>query len=208
MSGIIGRKLGMTSIFDETGNHVVCTVIEAGPCAVTQVKTEKTDGYDAVQLGYGERKEKNTPRAQRGHFKSAGVTPKRKLIEFRDYELPDLSPGDEVRIESVFKEGHLVDVTGMSKGKGFQGVVKRHGFGGVGMVTHGQHNRQRKPGSIGQSSSPSRVVKGMRMGGRTGNSRVKMRDLLVVRILPEHNLLVVKGSVPGPRHGLLRIDLS
>jgi len=208
MSGIIGRKLGMTSIFDDAGNQVVCTVIEAGPCPVTQVKTEDKDGYTAVQLGFGEKKEKNTHRAQRGHFKAAGIPPKRKLMEFRDYGIEDVSLGDEIRIENVFKVGQMVDITGLSKGKGFQGVVKRHGFGGVGMVTHGQHNRQRHPGSIGQSSSPSRVLKGMKMGGRTGNAQVKMADLEVVRIFEEQNLLVVKGSVPGPKHGLLRIELS
>ncbi len=208
MSGIIGRKLGMTSIFDEAGDHVVCTVIEAGPCPVTHVKTMDKDGYESVQLGFGMRKEKNTPRAQRGHFKAAGIDPVRTLMEFRDYEVENLSLGDEVRVEQVFEVGQFVDVSGLSKGKGFQGVVKRHGFGGVGMATHGQHNRQRMPGSIGQSSSPSRVVKGMRMGGRTGNRKVKMADLEVVRIFADQNLLLVKGAVPGPRNGLLKIELS
>ncbi len=208
MSGIIGRKLGMTSVFDEAGNQVVCTVIEAGPCAVTQVKTMETDGYEAVQLGFDEAKEKRTHRAQRGHFKAAGVTPKRKLMEFRDFSLQDVQRGDIVRLDKIFEAGQLVDVTGVSKGKGFQGVVRRHNFGGVGMSTHGQHNRQRKPGSLGQSSDPSRVYKGLRMAGRMGNRQVTSLDLTVVRIFPESNLMLVEGAVPGPTNGIVRIELS
>lgn len=206
MSGIIGRKLGMTSVFDGAGNQVICTVIEAGPCAVTQLKTEETDGYSAVQLAFGDRREKTTHRAQRGHFKAAGVGSKRKVMEFREYGLSDLSLGDEVRVEDIFEEGQTVHVIGVSKGKGFQGVVKRHGFGGVGMVTHGQHNRQRAPGSIGQASDPSRVFKGQKMGGRTGNDTVKVKNLRVVRILPENNLVLIKGAVPGPKSSFVRIE--
>jgi large subunit ribosomal protein L3 len=208
MSGIIGRKLGMTSVFDEVGNQVVCTVIEAGPCAVTQVKTVESDGYDAVQLGFEEAKEKRTHRAQRGHFKAAGVTPRRRLMEFRDYALTDLRRGDEVRVDKVFEVGQLVDVSGTSKGKGFQGVVRRHNFSGVGMGTHGQHNRQRKPGSLGQSSDPSRVFKGLRMAGRMGNRKVTSLDLTIVRLFPESNLMLVEGAIPGPTNGIVRIELS
>lgn len=206
--GIIGKKLGMTSVFDGAGNQVVCTVLLAGPCAVTQIKTVESDGYEAVQLGFGERKEKNTPRAQRGHFKSAGVSPKRAVMEFRDFPTTTLSRGDEVRVESIFQEGQLVDVSGVSKGKGFQGVVRRHNFGGVGMSTHGQHNRQRKPGSLGQSSDPSRVFKGVRMAGRMGGKQVKVRDLTIVRILPDSNLMLVEGAVPGPDNSYVKIELS
>lgn len=195
----------MTSIFDETGNNVICTVIEAGPCVVTQVKDAEKDGYSAIQLSFGERKEKHTTKAQMGHFKAAGTVPKRKVVEFRDDPRADLALGDEVRVDDSFKEGDTVIVVGQSKGKGFQGVVKRHGFSGVGMTTHGQHNRQRAPGSIGQGSSPSRVFKGMLMGGRMGNDRVTVKNLKVVRILPEHNLLLVRGAVPGPKNGLLEI---
>ena len=196
-SGMIGKKLGMTSIFDDAGNNVACTVIEAGPNVVTQVKTGETDGYEAVQLGYGEKKAKRTSKAMQGHFEAAGATPKRKLREFREFE-GEVDLGDEVRLEEIFEEGERIDVAGISKGKGFQGVVKRHGFSGVGMQTHGQHNRQRAPGSIGASSYPSRVFKGMRMGGRMGNARVKVTNLQVVRIFPEHTLILVKGAVPGP----------
>ena len=198
----------MTNVFDETGNQQVCTVIEAGPCAVIQIKTEERDGYAAVQLGFGARKEKRTPRALRGHFEKAGSEPKRRLEEFRGFDLDDLSLGDEVRVEQVFNEGDPIHVTGTSKGKGFQGVVRRHGFGGVGMMTHGQHNRQRAPGSIGQASDPSRVFKGTKMGGRMGGARVKVRNLRVVRIFPENNLILVSGAVPGPKNGVVRIDRS
>lgn len=198
MSGMIGKKLGMTSIFDAAGNNVVCTVIEAGPNVVTQVKDGERDGYEAVQLGFGEKKEKSTTKALRGHFEAAGTSPKKQLTEFRNYRA-EVSLGDEVRVEDVFEEGERIDVVGYSKGKGFQGVVKRHGFSGVGMRTHGQHNRERAPGSIGQSSDPSRVFKGMRMAGRMGNDRVKVKNLLVARILADNNLLLIRGAVPGPK---------
>ena len=205
MSGIIGRKLGMTSVFDEAGNSVVCTVIEAGPNLVTQVKTEDgRDGYNAVQFGFGEKKAKRTSKALQGHFEAAGTGPKRKVTEFRNFA-GDVALGDEVRAEDLFQEGEKIDVVGTSKGKGFQGVVKRHGFGGVGMQTHGQHNRQRAPGSIGQSSDPSRVFKGMRMAGRMGGNRVKVKNLRVVRILPDHDLILVSGAVPGPKNSFVEL---
>lgn len=204
MSGLIGRKLGMTSVFDEAGNNIVCTVIEAGPNVVTQVKGADRDGYVAVQLGFADKKEKRTTSALRGHFKAAGTAPKRSLAEFRDYGL-EVSLGDELGVGDVFVPGEIVDVVGTSKGKGFQGVVKRHGFSGVGMRTHGQHNRERAPGSIGQSSDPSRVFKGMRMGGRQGHSRVKVKNLTVVQVLPDHNLILVEGAVPGPKNGFVQI---
>ena len=194
----------MTSVFDDAGNNIVCTVIEAGPNVVTQVRESERDGYVAVQLGFAEKKEKRTTSALRGHFKAAGTTPKRRLVEFRNYGL-DVSLGDEVSVGDVFVPGELVDVVGTSKGKGFQGVVKRHGFSGVGMRTHGQHNRERAPGSIGQSSDPSRVFKGMRMAGRQGNDRVKVKNLTVVKVLPDHNLLLVEGAVPGPKTGFVQI---
>ncbi|NNF56697.1 MAG: 50S ribosomal protein L3 [Rhodothermaceae bacterium] len=206
MSGILGRKVGMTTIFDDFGDQVVCTVIEAGPCPVTQVKTIETDGYDAVQLGFVDKKAKRTTKALAGHFEAAGVEPKRHLVEFRNWsgeETPDL--GTDVTVAEVFEEGDAIRVTGTSKGKGFQGVVKRHGFRGVNDATHGQHNRQRAPGSIGQASSPSRVFKGVKMAGRTGGERVTVKGLRVVRLLPEQNLLLVKGAVPGPKKGLLEI---
>ncbi len=203
-SGMIGRKLGMTSVFDEAGDQIACTVIEMGPNVVTQVKTGETDGYGAVQLAFGDKKPKRTSNAMKGHFEAAGVTPKRKIREFRDFE-GEVNLGDEVRVEDVFEEGERVDVAGVSKGKGFQGVVKRHGFGGVGMQTHGQHNRQRAPGSIGAASYPARVFKGMRMGGRMGGKRVKTKNLAVVRIYPEHNLLLVGGAVPGPTGSLVEV---
>lgn len=204
MSGLIGKKIGMTSVFDATGNQVVCTVVEAGPCVVTQIKSDEVDGYSAIQLGYAERKEKRTTKAMRGHFSKVDTTPKRHLVEFKNFN-GDLSAGDELTIEDVFAEGDPVRVIGTSKGKGFQGVVKRHGFSGVGMQTHGQHNRGRAPGSIGQSSSPSRVFKGMRMGGRTGNDRITVKNLRVVRIFPDKNLLLIKGALPGPKNGILEI---
>jgi len=204
MSGLIGRKLGMTSIYDQAGNQVVCTVIEAGQNVVTQIRTEEVDGYNAVQVGYGEKKEKRTTKALKGHFAKAGTTPKRKLVEFRDYDL-EVSLGQEISVSDLFEQGERIDVVGVSKGKGFQGVVKRHGFGGVGMQTHGQHNRVRAPGSIGQSSFPSRVFKGTRMHGRKGNDRVKVKNLQIVQILPEHNLILVKGAVPGPKGAFLEL---
>ncbi|RMG79641.1 MAG: 50S ribosomal protein L3 [Bacteroidetes bacterium] len=197
MPGIIGKKLGMTSIYDENGKNIPCTVIEAGPCVVTQIRTEEKDGYSAVQLAYGERKEKNTPAPLKGHFKKAKTTPKRFVKEFEGFE-QELNVGDEVKIDAVFVEGEYVDVSGKSKGKGFQGVVKRHGFGGVGQRTHGQHNRERAPGSIGASSYPSRVFKGMRMAGRTGGKKITVTNLQVLKLYPEKNIMVLKGAVPGP----------
>lgn len=206
MSGILGRKIGMTSVFDDNGNNVVCTVIETGPCVVTQIKTEETDGYRAVQLAFGDKKEKNTTKALQGHFEAAGTSPKRRLTEFRDYSgLDDLSLGDEIAVGDVFAEGDRVHVIGTSKGKGFQGVVKRHNFGGVNDATHGQHNRQRAPGSIGQASDPSRVFKGTKMAGRTGNDRVTVKNLRVVRVFPEKNLLLVNGAIPGAKQGFVEI---
>ncbi len=205
MSGMIGKKLGMTSIFDDAGRNIVCTVVEAGPNAVTHVKTaEGKDGYSAVQMAFGEKKEKRTTKALKGHFDKAGTSPKRKVLEFRDFTA-DVSLGDEVRVESLFAEGETIDVVGTSKGKGFQGVVKRHGFGGVGMQTHGQHNRQRAPGSIGASSWPSRVFKGTRMAGRMGSDRVKVKNLRVVRILADSNLILIKGAIPGPKGSFVEL---
>jgi len=206
MTGLIGKKIGMTSLFHETGDNTPCTVIEVDPCTVTQLKTDETDGYSAVQLGYGTRKEKSMTRALKGHLEASGAGPKAGLAEFRDFELgEDVTLGSEIRLEDVFKEGDIVHVSGTSKGKGFQGVVKRHGFSGVGMATHGQHNRQRAPGSIGQSSDPSRVFKGTKMPGRMGNSQVTVRNLKVVGLYPDNNLLVIKGAVPGPKNGIVRI---
>jgi large subunit ribosomal protein L3 len=196
MSGIIGKKVGMTSIYDASGKNIPCTVIEAGPCVVTQVRTKEVDGYEAVQLAYDEAKEKNTSKSMMGHFKKANTTPKRMLVEFTRFpERKEL--GEEVKVD-VFNEGEFVDVVGVSKGKGFQGVVKRHNFRGVNDQTHGQHNRLRAPGSIGASSYPSRVFKGMRMAGRTGGKRVKMINLEVLKVVADKNLLIVKGSIPGP----------
>lgn len=194
----------MTSVFDGLGNQIACTVIEVGPNVVTQVKTEETDGYRAVQLGYGEKKEKRTSKALRGHFERASTAPLRFIREFRDFDA-EVSLGDEVRVEEVFVEGERIDVAGTSKGKGFQGVVKRHGFSGVGMQTHGQHNRQRAPGSVGASSWPSRVFKGMRMAGQTGNARVTVKNLRVVRVLADQNLVLVEGAVPGARKGFVEL---
>lgn len=204
MSGIIGKKVGMTSVFDENGKNVPCTVIEAGPCVVTQVRTLEKDGYEAIQLGYDEKKEKNTSKALRGHFEKANTTPKRVLVEFSRFE-DKKQFGEEVTVD-VFSEGEYVDVVGVSKGKGFQGVVKRHGFAGVNDATHGQHNRLRAPGSIGASSYPSRVFKGMRMAGQTGNKRVKVINLQVVKVVPEQNLLVVKGSIPGAKGSYITVE--
>ncbi len=204
MPGLIGKKIGMTSVFDENGKQIAVTVLQAGPCVVTQVKTKEKDGYDAVQLAYDDKKEKNTTKPMIGHFKKAGTTPKRKVVEFRG-KFNDINLGDVLTVD-IFKDDRWVDVVGWSKGKGFQGVVKRHGFAGVGMRTHGQHNRARHPGSIGASSDPSRVFKGMRMAGRTGNKRVKMLNLQIVKVIPEHNLLIVKGAVPGPKGGYVIIE--
>lgn len=205
MSGIIGKKIGMTSVFDAEGNNVPCTVILAGPNVVTQVKSkEERDGYAAVQLAFDEKKEKRVNSAQRGHFEKAGTTPKRKLVEFRKFSL-DVELGDEVTLDQLFEEGETIDVVGTSKGKGFQGVVRRHGFGGVGMRTHGQHNRNRAPGSIGAGSDPSRVFKGMRMAGRMGGERVKVKNLKVVRVLADQNIVLVRGAVPGARNSYVEI---
>lgn len=199
MSGIIGKKIAMTSLFDENGKNIPCTIIQAGPCVVTQVRTEETDGYSSVQLGFDDAKEKNTTAAMKGHFKKAGTTPKRKLVEFDGSNFEDLELGAEVNV-NIFQEGEYVDVTGTSKGKGFQGVVKRHGFAGVGQSTHGQKNRLRAPGSIGAGSDPSRVFKGMRMAGRMGGEQVTVQNLIVLKIDAEQNLLIVKGAVPGPKN--------
>lgn len=194
MPGIIGKKIGMTSIYSAEGKATPCTLIEAGPCVVTQVKTVEKDGYSAVQLGFGEKRVKNTPSGLKGHFEKAKTTPKQKLAEFKGFD--NLNLGDVVN-SSLFAEGDFVDVIGTTKGKGFQGVVKRHGFGGVGEATHGQHNRLRAPGSIGACSFPSRVFPGMRMGGQTGNGRVKMPNLQIVKVLTDKNIILVKGSIPG-----------
>lgn len=203
MPGIIGRKIGMTSIYSAEGKAMPCTVIEAGPCVVTQLKTQDRDGYEAVQLGFGERKEKNTPNALKGHFKKAKTDPKSSLVEFQGFE--GLNLGDSVSVE-IFEEGEYVTVSGTSKGKGFQGVVKRHGFGGVGQATHGQHNRMRAPGSIGAASYPARVFKGMRMAGQMGNEKVKVQNLRVLKVVPEKNLLVVKGCVPGHKNSYVTVQ--
>jgi large subunit ribosomal protein L3 len=204
MPGLIGKKIGMTSVYSAEGKNIPCTVIEAGPCVVTQVKKEDTDGYEAVQLAFGEKKEKSTPKAMQGHFKKSKVSPKRKLVEFQGFE-EDKNLGDVVTVE-LFNEGDWVDVVGTSKGKGFQGVVKRHGFHGVGDATHGQHNRLRAPGSLGAGSTPSRVMKGMKMAGRMGGDRVKQQNLKVVGVYAEKNLIVVKGSIPGAKGSFVLIE--
>jgi large subunit ribosomal protein L3 len=203
MPGIIGRKIGMTSVYGSEGENIACTVIEAGPCVVTQVKNEETDGYVAIQLSFGEKKEKNTTKAALGHFKKANTTAKRNVIEFRDFsaEFSGFAElGKEIRIQDVFAEGDFIDAVGTSKGRGFQGVVKRHGFSGVGGQTHGQHNRLRAPGSMGNASFASRVPKGKRLAGRMGNDRVKLTNLQIVKILPEQNIIVVSGSLPGAKN--------
>ena len=202
MSGLIGKKVGMTSIFDENGKNIPCTVIEAGPCVVTQVRTEEVDGYSALQLGFDDAK--TASKAAQGHAKKAGTVAKRKIVEFQEFE-GEFKLGDAVTVD-VFKEGQFVDVVGTSKGKGFQGVVKRHGFGGVGQSTHGQHNRLRAPGSIGAASYPARVFKGMRMAGQMGNERVKVQNLRVLKVVAEKNLLVVKGCVPGHKNSYVIIE--
>lgn len=209
MPGIIGKKVGMTSIFTPEGKNVACTVIEAGPCVVTQVKDKDTDGYKAVQLAYDDKKEKNVTKAEKGHFAKAKTTAKKKIVEFRDFRAEfenKVVLGNEIRIEDVFKENDFLDAIGTTKGKGFQGVVKRHGFGGVGQSTHGQHNRGRAPGSIGASSFPSRVFKGLRMAGRTGGDRVKVTNLKVMKIYPEQNLIVVSGSIPGAKNSYVILE--
>jgi len=194
MPGIIGRKVGMTSIYSAEGKSLPCTVIEAGPCVVTQLKTQDRDGYEAVQLGFGDRKEKNTPNALKGHFKKANTTPKSKLVEFKGFK--DVNVGDIIAV-TLFQEGEFVDVIGTTKGKGFQGVVRRHGFAGVGQATHGQHNRLRAPGSIGACSYPARVFKGMRMAGQMGNKRRLAPNLQILKVMADKNILIVKGSIPG-----------
>lgn len=209
MLGLIGKKIGMTSVYSAEGKNIPCTVIEVGPCVVTQVKTEETDGYNALQLAFDEKAEKNTNQPAMGHFKAAKTTPKRKLVEFRlDENDPKFELGDTITVDKIFEVNELVDVSGLTKGKGFQGVVKRHGFRGVGDATHGQHNRLRAPGSIGASSYPSRVFKGMRMAGQTGAEKVKVQNLKVLKVLADKdkNLLVVKGSVPGAKGTYLIID--
>ena len=203
MSGLIGKKIGMTSLFDDNGKNIPCTVLEAGPCLVTKVRTVEVDGYNAVQLGFDDKAEKQVSKAAEGHFKKAKVTPKKKLVEFQNFE-QELNLGDTVTVDH-FLEGDFVDISGTSKGKGFQGVVKRHGFAGVGQATHGQHNRLRAPGSIGAASYPARVFKGMRMAGQMGNSKVKVLNLKVIKVVLEKNLLVVKGCVPGHKNAYVII---
>lgn len=214
MAGIIGKKVGMTSVFNEIGKNHACTVIQAGPCVVTQMKTEEKDGYVAVQLGFEDKKEKNTTAPLKGHFSKAKTTPKRKLVEFDNFTIAGktadetttaLSLGDVVTLD-IFTEGEWVDVSGTSKGKGFQGVVKRHGFHGVGGQTHGQHNRQRAPGSIGAASYPARVFKGMKMGGRMGGDKVTVLNLKILKLIPEENLLVIKGAIPGAKGSFVCIE--
>ena len=204
MSGIIGKKIGMTSLYNADGTALACTLIEAGPCVVTQVKTVEKEGYSAIQLGYGEKKEKHTTQPLLGHFKKAGTTPKKKLVEFKSFETA-LNLGETVNAD-LFAEGDFVDAIGTSKGKGFQGVVKRHGFAGVGGQTHGQHNRGRHPGSIGACSFPSRVFKGIRMAGRTGGNRVKVQNLQVLKVYTEKNLIVVSGSIPGAKNSYVILE--
>ena len=199
MPGLIGKKIGMTSVFGADGKNLPCTVIEAGPCVVTQIRTVEKDGYAAVQLAYDEISEKHASKALKGHFEKAGTTPKRKLVEFKADFAQELKLGDVLTVADIFADVKFVDVIGTSKGKGFQGVVKRHGFAGVGGQTHGQHNRLRHPGSLGACAWPSRVFKGMRMAGHMGNERVKVFNLEVIKVMPENNLIVVKGSVPGAK---------
>ncbi|MDF1546349.1 MAG: 50S ribosomal protein L3 [Bacteroidales bacterium] len=204
MPGLIGKKIGMTSVFSAEGKNIPCTVIEVGPCVVTQIKTIENDGYNAVQLAFDDKKEKHSTKAEIGHFKKANTVPKRKVIELKGF-VKDWKPGDIITVD-YFQGDPWIDVIGISKGKGFQGVVKRHGFRGVGDATHGQHNRLRAPGSLGASSYPSRVFRGLRMAGRTGNDRVKILNLKVMKLIPENNLLVVKGSVPGPKGSYIIVE--
>ncbi len=203
MAGLIGKKIGMTSLFTEQGKYIPCTVLEVGPCKVTQVKTIEKDGYNAIQVAYGETKEKNTPKPMMGHFKNAKTTPKKVLAEFNNYK-DEWKLGDDITVK-IFENDKYVDVVGVSKGKGYQGVVKRHGFNGVGETTHGQHNRLRAPGSIGASSFPSRVFKGMRMAGQTGAKNIKVINLQVVKIIPEENLMIVQGNIPGYKGAYVKI---
>lgn len=211
MPGLIGKKIGMTSVFGADGKNIPCTVIEAGPCVVTQIRTVEKDGYAAVQLAYDEMSEKHASKALKGHFEKAGTTPKRKIVEFKNFDVNSVKVGDVLTVNDLvldLEDGKVdyLDVVGTSKGKGFQGVVKRHGFAGVGGTTHGQHNRLRHPGSLGASSWPSRVFKGMRMAGQMGNERVKVTNLEVVKLIPENNLIVVKGSVPGAKGSYVTVE--
>ena len=204
MPGLLGKKIGMTSVFSADGKNIPCTVIEVGPCVVTQVKTVENDGYAALQLGFVDKKDKHTTKPEAGHFKKAGVTPKRHLAEFKGFG-EGYKLGDQLTVD-LFADAEFVDVIGTSKGKGFQGVVKRHGFGGVGQTTHGQHNRLRAPGSIGACSYPAKVFKGTRMAGQTGNARVTVQNLKVVKVIPEHNILMIKGSIPGCKGSIVLIE--
>ncbi len=204
MSGLIGRKIGMTSLFDENGKNIPCTVLEVGPCVVTQVRTKEVDGYEALQLGFDDKADKRAIKAELGHFKKAGTSAKKKVVEIQEFET-EYKLGDVITAD-LFNEGDFVDVQGVSKGKGFQGVVKRHGFGGVGQATHGQHNRLRAPGSIGASSTPSRVFKGMRMAGRMGGEKVTVQNLRVLKVVADKNLLVIKGAVPGHKNSYVIVQ--
>ena len=204
MPGLLGKKIGMTSVFSADGKNVPCTVIEVGPCVVTQIKTVESDGYEAIQLGFEQKKDKHTTKPMAGHFSKAGVAPQRYLAEFKGFGEYQL--GDTITVDGLFAESDFVDIQGTSKGKGFQGVVKRHGFGGVGQSTHGQHNRQRKPGSIGACSYPAKVFKGMRMAGQMGNEKVTVQNLQVLKVIPEHNLLMIKGSIPGSKGSIVIIE--
>lgn len=205
MPGLLGKKIGMTSVFSADGKNVPCTVIEVGPCVVTQIKTTATDGYDALQLGFVEKKDKHTTAPMAGHFKKAGVAPQRHLPEFKGFE-GEYKLGDTIAVDALFSESDFVDIQGTSKGKGYQGVVKRHGFGGVGQSTHGQHNRLRAPGSVGACSYPAKVFKGMRMAGQMGNEKVTVQNLQVLRVMPEHNLLLIKGSIPGSKGSIVIVE--
>ena len=205
MPGLLGKKIGMTSVFSADGKNMPCTVIELGPCVVTQIKTVDVDGYEALQLGFQEKKEKHTTAPMAGHFKKAGVAPQRHLAEFKGFD-GEYKLGDTITVDSIFNESDFVDIQGISKGKGYQGVVKRHGFGGVGQSTHGQHNRLRAPGSVGACSYPAKVFKGMRMAGQMGNERVTVQNLQVIKVLPEHNLLLIKGSIPGSKGSIVIVE--
>ena len=204
MSGLIGKKIGMTSIFDKTGKNIPCTILELGPCIVSQIKTKEKDGYKSYQLSYDDKSEKQSIKSEKGHFKKIKTLPKKKIIEFKGFE-EDLKLGDSLSVNH-FIEGEFVDVSGISKGKGFQGVVKRHGFAGVGQSTHGQHNRLRAPGSIGAASYPARVFKGMKMAGQTGNKKVKIQNLKVLKVIPEKNLIVIKGAIPGHKNSYIIVE--
>ncbi len=205
MPGLLGKKIGMTSVFSADGKNVPCTVIELGPCVVTQIKTVDNDGYEALQLGFQEKKEKHTTAPMAGHFKKAGVAPQRHLAEFKGFD-GEYKLGDTITVDSIFNDSDFVDIQGTSKGKGFQGVVKRHGFGGVGQSTHGQHNRLRAPGSVGACSYPAKVFKGMRMAGQMGNECVTVQNLQVIKVMPEHNLLLIKGSIPGSKGSIVIVE--